>query len=404
MENELYSASEHDNVCRILVLGVGGGGNNAVNRMIKAGIKSAEFVAINTDKQALFTSAAKYKLQIGEKGLGAGANPDVGRQAADESKEQIDRMLDGVDLVFITAGMGGGTGTGAAPVIAKIAKDKGILTVAVVTRPFRFEGLRRMQNADLGIQELRQYVDTLIVIPNDKLLAVAQKGTPLVEAFRLADDVLRQGVQGIADLIVKPALINLDFADVCTVMKEKGYAHIGIGVGEGEQRTLQAVRAAVSNPMLETTINESTGLIINVTGGPDLSIGEVYDACQLVQQVLDANANIIFGADIDPNMGDKVQVTVIATGFRPNAEQAFAVRRQEPSKPIATPVVNPVQAPIMPVPPRPTTVPVQHSAAAANAQDTPVRVINTEELPGRINTSDSKLPSFIRKLRRHNDN
>lgn len=397
MENEIYSASKHNNVCRILVLGIGGGGNNAVNRMIEANIKSAEFVAINTDKQALFTSRAKYKLQIGEKGLGAGANPEIGRQAAEDSSDQINQMLEGVDLVFITAGMGGGTGTGAAPVIAKTAKDKGILTVAVVTKPFRFEGPRRMKNAEEGIQNLRQYVDTLIVIPNDKLLAVAPKGTPLVEAFRLADDVLRQGVQGISDLIVKPALINLDFADVCTVMKNKGYAHIGIGVGSGEQRTLQAVRAAVSNPMLETTINESTGLIINVTGGADLSLGEVYDACQLVQQVLDVNANIIFGADVVPEMGGKVQVTVIATGFRPTAEAAGYYRRpEEVSRPtmggvsVRAPEQPPRRDNVAQMPPRPNNTSVNNP---------PVKVVDTSESSGKVSVSDSKLPGFFRRLK-----
>lgn len=305
------------NVARIRVIGVGGGGNNAVDRMIDAGIKSAEFVAMNTDYQALIRSKAELKIQLGAeltKGLGAGADPSIGEKAAQESIDQIKEVLQDNDLVFITAGMGGGTGTGAAPVVASIAREMGILTVAVVTKPFNFEGKKRMENAEKGIENLRQYVDTLVIIPNEKLLSVVPKGTPIVKAFQVADDVLRQGIQGISDLIVNPALINLDFNDVRTVMSDKGLAHMGIGCGEGENRTLEAVRQAVQSPLLETDIEGATGVIINVTGGLDISLSEVAEASKLVQDVVDSSANIIFGAGVDEELGDKVVVTIIATG------------------------------------------------------------------------------------------
>lgn len=322
---------ESTNVCKILVLGVGGGGGNAVNRMIDAGITSATFIAVNTDKQALLMNKASQRLQIGDKltrGLGAGADPNIGEKAAEESREAIAEQLEGADLVFITAGMGGGTGTGAAPVIASIARDMGILSVAVVTKPFRFEGKRRMANAESGIEKLREFVDTLLVIPNDRLLEIVPKGTSIVEAFRQADEVLRQGVQGISDLIVHPSLINLDFADVRNIMKDKGYAHIGIGVGEGENRTLNAVRRAVSSPLLETDIVGATGVILNVTGSLQLALDEVNEACSYVQDVLDVSANIIFGAGIDETLDDKVIVTVIATGFKSDNAIEAARKRE----------------------------------------------------------------------------
>lgn len=311
-------------VCNIKVVGVGGGGNNAVNRMIDSNIRSAEFVAVNTDKQALLMSKASLRMQIGEKltrGLGAGADPDVGQKAAEESKEEIVAMLKDTDLVFITAGMGGGTGTGAAPVIAGIAKELGILTVAVVTKPFKFEGPKRMEHAERGIRELRNNVDTLVVIPNDKLLHIIPKGTGIVEAFRTADEVLRQGIQGITDLIVTPSLINLDFADVKTVMKNKGIAHMGTGKGRGEGRTIEAVKQAISSPLLETSIEGATALILNIKGGLDLSLEEVYESAELVRQVLDPSCNIIFGSGIDENMTDEVEITVIATGFNDTVER-----------------------------------------------------------------------------------
>ncbi len=322
MVNQEFYDTQEDNsyspICNIKVVGIGGGGNNAVNRMVIAGIKSAEFVAINTDKQALLMSRAKHRIQIGEKltgGKGAGSEPDVGKKAAEESKEIIAQMLEGTDLVFITAGMGGGTGTGAAPVIATLAKEMGILTIAVVTKPFGFEGRRRMENADLGIRELKNCVDTLVVIQNEKLLKIVPKGTPIVDAFRTADDVLRQGIQGISDLIVTPSLINLDFADVKTTMKNKGLAHMGLGRGRGENRTIEAVRQAVSSPLLETTIEGATGIILNIKGGLDLTLDEVYESADLVKEVVDPACNIIFGSGIDENMSDEVEITVIATGF-----------------------------------------------------------------------------------------
>lgn len=305
-------------ICNIKVIGVGGGGNNAVNRMVNAGIKSADFVAVNTDKQALLMSRAKHRIQIGEKitrGLGAGADPEIGMRAAEESKEVLTEMLQGTDLVFITAGMGGGTGTGAAPVIASIAKEMGILTIAVVTKPFSFEGRRRMENAERGIKSLKGCVDTLVIIPNEKLLKIVPKGTAIVEAFRTADDVLRQGIQGISDLIVTPSLINLDFADVKTIMKNKGLAHMGLGRGKGENRTIEAVRQAVSSPLLETTIEGATGIILNIKGGLDLTLEEVYEAADLVKEVVDPSCNIIFGSGIDDEMENEVEITVIATGF-----------------------------------------------------------------------------------------
>lgn len=315
----MYSESSIGPVANIKVVGIGGGGNNAVNRMINANITSAQFVAINTDKQALLMSKADLRLQIGEKltrGLGAGADPEVGQKAAEESKASITEMLKDSDLVFITAGMGGGTGTGAAPVVAQIAKEMGILTIAVVTKPFNFEGRKRMENAELGLENLAKYVDTLVVIPNDKLLKLVPKGTPIVEAFRYADDVLRQGIQGISDLIVTPSLINLDFADVRSIMKNKGLAHMGIGRGTGENKTIEAVRQAVSSPLLETTIEGATGVLINVKGGNDLPLDEVYEAVDLVKEVVDETGNIIFGAAIDEAMNDEVEITIIATGFK----------------------------------------------------------------------------------------
>lgn len=305
-------------ICKILVVGVGGGGCNAVNRMIASGLKSASFVAANTDKQALMLSKASVQIQLGEKltkGLGAGADPEIGRKAAEESRAQICEKLRGVDLVFITAGMGGGTGTGAAPVIASIAREMGILTIAVVTKPFEFEGRTRSTNAELGIKNLSKCVDTLVVIPNDRLLSIAPKGTSIVDAFKYADEVLRQGIQGISDLIATPSLINLDFADVRTVMKNRGLAHMGIGEGKGEKRNEIAVRQAIASPLLETSINGAKAVIINVKGGFDLTLEEVNDAVNLVKEVVSQDANTIFGATIDEAYNDKMIVTIVATGF-----------------------------------------------------------------------------------------
>ncbi len=303
---------------KIKVIGVGGGGNNAVNRMIAAGIKSAEFVAVNTDYQALTLSNAPTKVQIGAKltgGLGAGADPNVGEKAAEESREELRTLLKDVDLLFITAGMGGGTGTGAAPVIAALSKELGILTVAVVTKPFAFEGKRRMHNAVQGIENLRGNVDTLLVIPNEKLLEVLPKGTAMLESFIKADEVLKQAIQSISELIVTPTVINLDFADISAIMRKKGLAHMGIGVGEGPDKAIEAVRNAVESPLLETNIEGASGVILHVMGGKDMALDEVADASRLVEDIVDPAANIIFGTGFDENLENKVQVTLIATGF-----------------------------------------------------------------------------------------
>ena len=333
LEGKMYNNNNSINqVATIKVVGVGGGGNNAVNRMIAANITSAEFVAINTDKQALLMSKATHRIQIGEKltrGLGAGADPEIGQKAAEESKAVITEMLKGCDLVFITAGMGGGTGTGAAPVIAQIAKEMGILTIAVVTKPFNFEGRRRMDNAEKGIANLKQHVDTLVIIPNEKLLKIVPKGTPIVEAFRCADDVLRQGIQGISDLIVTPSLINLDFADVRTIMENKGLAHMGIGRGKGENKTIEAVRLAVQSPLLETNVEGATGILINIRGGLDLSISEVEEAANLVKEVVDPECNIIFGAGIEEGLSDVTEITVIATGFSQKEDKTKEIEVDE---------------------------------------------------------------------------
>lgn len=313
-----FQKDDQTSFASIKVVGCGGGGNNAVNRMVDAGLRGVEFISINTDRQALALSNAQTKIQIGEKltkGLGAGAVPEVGRRAAEESREEIAQALKGADLVFVTAGMGGGTGTGAAPIVAEIARDIGALTISVVTKPFAFEGKQRMKNAEMGIADLKQRVDTLVVIPNDRLLQVVSKGTTMLEAFRIADDVLRQGIQGISDLIAVPALINLDFADVKTVMESGGMAHMGIGVGKGENRMVEAAKNAISSPLLETNIDGARAVLINITGGEDISIIDINEAANLVMQAADTEANIIFGAGIDENMGDEVRITVIATGF-----------------------------------------------------------------------------------------
>lgn len=309
---------DNNNGAVIKVIGVGGGGNNAVNSMIDAQVNTAEFIAVNTDLQALNLSKATRKIQIGieeTKGLGAGSNPEVGEKSAEETKDEIIEAIRGTDLLFIAAGMGGGTGTGAAPVIARLAKDMGILTVAVVTKPFSFEGKVRNENAAKGLTNLKKYVDTLVVIPNDKLLQVLPASTGIFDAFKVADDLLKQGISSIVDLITIPSLINLDFADVSTIMRNQGLAHMGIGVASGENRIIEAVRQAVSSPLLETTIEGARGVILNVSGGKSLGIGEVNDAAKLVQSIIDDSANIIFGTTFDENLGENVKITVIATGF-----------------------------------------------------------------------------------------
>ncbi len=307
-----------DGTATIKVIGVGGAGNNAVNRMIESGIKGVDFIAINTDRQALQGSKASTKIQIGEKitrGLGAGANPDIGAQAAEESKSEIAEILRGADMAFVTAGMGGGTGTGAAPIVAATAKEMGILTIGVVTKPFTFEGKKRLSQAERGIESLKGKVDTLVVIPNDKLLQIIDRKTSIIEAFKMADDVLRQGVQGISDLIAIPGLVNLDFADVKTIMLDQGMAHMGVGRASGENRAEDAAKEAIQSPLLETSIEGAKGVIINITGGSSLGLHEVNTAAELVQRSVDPEANIIFGTVTDETMDDEIQITVIATGF-----------------------------------------------------------------------------------------
>ena len=315
---EYEEESMMDGAATIKVIGVGGAGNNAVNRMIEAGIKGVDFIAVNTDRQALQKSKASAKIQIGEKitrGLGAGANPDIGAQSAEENKSEIAETLRGADMVFVTAGMGGGTGTGAAPIVAQSAKEMGILTIGVVTKPFTFEGKKRLSQAERGIESLKGKVDALVVIPNDKLLQIIDRKTSINDAFRMADDVLRQGVQGISDLIAVTGTVNLDFADVKTIMKDTGMAHMGIGRASGENRAEDAAKQATESPLLETSIEGARGVIINITGGPDLGLHEVNTAAELVQRSVDPEANIIFGAVIDPDMKDEIVITVIATEF-----------------------------------------------------------------------------------------
>lgn len=391
---------------KIRVIGVGGAGNNAVNRMIEAGITSADYIAVNTDAQILMCNRAPKKIQIGAlrtKGLGAGAEPEIGREAAEESKEELAAAIEGADLLFITAGMGGGTGTGAAPVVAKIAKDKKILTVAVVTEPFEFEGKRRMDNAMKGIDNLRKYVDTLVIIPNEKISEVVPKNATMTDALRVADDVLKQGIRGIADLIVTPALINLDFADVRTILKDRGLAHMGVGVAKGENRIIDAVRLAVNSPLLDTTIEGATGVILNIVGGPDLTLDEAKKAAGLIHGVVDYSANIIFGACIDENIQEEVEVTVIATGF-PSAEEVMEattrkgnyippVQAYNPPQQAYNAPQSPYMAPAQPVQPVEAT-PVAEPYREPAYESEPVKPEFKEE----DSSSDKKLPPFVQRL------
>lgn len=326
---------EFDNIVQIKVVGVGGGGNNAVDRMIASGIQGVEFIAINTDKQALYRSRATHKIQIGEKlthGQGAGANPEKGQRAAEESHDEIADALRGTNMVFITAGMGGGTGTGAAPVIASIARELGILTVGIVTKPFAFEGRRRMEQADMGITALREHVDSLVVIPNERLKLVSEQKITLANAFEVADDVLKQGVASISDLIKVPGLVNLDFADVTAVMKDAGYAHMGVGHSSGKDKAEAAARFAISSPLLETSINGARGVIINITSSPDIGLEEVERASSMITEAADPGANIIWGAAFDENLEDEMHIIVIATGFDTRTDNSnISVSLQKPS-------------------------------------------------------------------------
>lgn len=335
IQEETKGGNNMSDMASIKVIGVGGGGNNAVGRMIEAKVQGVDFIAVNTEAQILEKSAAENKIQIGEKvtrGLGAGAKPEVGEQAAQESKDDIAKALQGADMVFVTAGMGGGTGTGAAPVVAQCAKELGALTVGVVTKPFSFEGKVRMRNALSGIEKLKANVDTLLIVPNDRLLQTVDKKTSLKDAFRTADDILRQGIQGISDLITAPGVINLDFADVKTIMSDQGEGLMGIGVGNGENRATDAAKMAISSPLLERPIDGAKGIIINVTGNEDLGLFEIQEAAQVITEAADPDANIIWGTSVDPDLDDTVKITVIATGFddekkkpAPQAGRSFSV-------------------------------------------------------------------------------
>ena len=371
-------------LAQIKVIGAGGGGNNAVNRMIEAQLKGVEFIAVNTDKQALLTSKAEYKIQIGEKltkGLGAGANPEVGKRAAEESKDEIIKVLQGADMVFVTAGMGGGTGTGSAPVVAQLAKEMGILTVGVVTKPFVFEGKVRMKNAESGIAELKSKVDTLITIPNDRLLQIVQKNTSMLEAFSIADDVLKQGIQSISDLIAVPGLINLDFADVTSVMKEQGLAHLRLGNATGENRAIEAAREAIQSPLLETSIRGAKGVLLNITGGPNLGLLEINEASTLVQESCDPEANIIFGASIREDLGEEIMITVIATGFDEEKHMGFELN-QRPSVQ-SRPTLNTA-------PTKPSQPEVKEEVAVA---------VEEPKKPSTTIEDDMEIPTFLRRRR-----
>lgn len=391
----------------IKVMGVGGGGCNAVNSMISSNISSAEFIAVNTDNQALLMSKAGQVLQIGEKltkGLGAGSNPDIGEQAAEESKEQIAEMLRGTDLLFIASGMGGGTGTGAASVIARIARELGILTVAVVTKPFTFEGKVRNENANKGIVNLKKYVDTLVIIPNDKLLQFLPPQTGMLDAFKVADDMLKQGIVGIVDLIATPSLINLDFADVKAVMSNQGLAHMGIGRAKGEARVMEAVRQAVCSPLLETTIEGAKSVILNITGnGRDLSLDEVREAATLVQGIVDGSANIIFGTTIDDTLSEEVKITIIATGFFANSQsedKPLTVVKQTPVKEVK----EVEDASDSTLPPLLRRIESEEKKAQMEVQEVAENVstedVALSEVVGEVEEEKKgkELPAFMRKL------
>ena len=406
-------SNDAESACKIIVVGVGGAGNNAVNRMVDENISGVEFIGINTDKQALQLCKAPKLLQIGEKltkGLGAGAKPEIGQKAAEESSEEISAALKGADMVFVTCGMGGGTGTGAAPVVAKLAKDMGILTVGVVTKPFSFEARVRMQNAMLGIQNIKSNVDTLIVIPNDKLLQIVDRRTTMPDALKKADEVLQQAVQGITDLINVPAVINLDFADVQTVMKDKGIAHIGIGTGKGDEKASEAVKMAVESPLLETKINGASSVIINISG--DITLQDASDASEYVRQLAGNDVNIIFGAMYDENQQESCTITVIATGIDDK-------QINTPVKPVAAATASPVSAtiapqpqavaahtpvaPVTPVTPiQPTITPIgvssaDTSAAAAAGPRPTLGISRPSEIKSTVEPKSLKIPDFLQR-------
>lgn len=382
---EMSNQSLSESFARIKVIGVGGGGCNAVNRMIDEGLQNIEFIAVNTDAQALLQSKANVRVRIGDKstrGLGAGGNPEKGRQAAEESQEELRQVLKGADMVFVTAGLGGGTGTGAAPIIAQAAHEIGALTIGVVTRPFGFEGSRRMKSAEDGISALKEQADTLIVIPNDRLLQIVDKRASLQEAFSMADDVLRQGIQGISELITIPGLINLDFADVRTIMSQGGAALMAVGKATGENRAKVAAEMAISSQLLDITIDGARGILFNVTGGPSLTLFEVNQAAEIIKDTAHPDVNLIFGAVIDPNIGDDIRVTVIATGF--DRTSALPVKAQQPvqRRPDETLVTRTVENPRHTVNATPTTTTRQNAP--------------TEFEPRILNTEDLDIPAFLR--------
>ena len=382
----MQRAPELENVACIRVAGVGGGGCNAVNRMIAEGISGVDFIAINTDNQALLLSDAPVRVRIGEKltrGLGAGGHPEQGEKAAEESVDELHEVLKGADMVFITAGMGGGTGTGAAPVVARVAREQGALTIGVVTRPFLFEGSKRAADAEQGIEKLKEQVDTLIVIPNDRLLELTDKRMSLAESFNMADDVLRQGIQGISELITVPGLINLDFADVKTIMSEGGAALMAVGYGEGDDRARDAAEQAISSRLLDVTIDGARGILFNVTGGPSLSLYDVNQAAAIIRETAHPDANMIFGAVIDENMGDSMRLTVIATGFDRSLSRRQVLQQQYGRSSVA---------------PSPTPQPApQPQLEPAVPQGAPAREREKEPVQPRFTPHNLEIPAFLRR-------
>lgn len=397
-----------ESFAQIKVVGVGGGGGNAVNRMINEGLGGVEFISVNTDNQALMLSKAKTRVRIGDKltrGLGAGGNPEIGKKAAEESIDDLYEVLRGADMVFITSGMGGGTGTGASPIMAQIAKELGALTIGVVTKPFTFEGNRRMQYAEVGIESLKSQVDTLIVIPNDRLLQIADKKATLQQAFSLADDVLRQGIQGISELITVPALINLDFADVRTIMSEGGAALMAVGRAEGDDRARKAAEAAISSALLDVTIDGARGILFNITGGGDLSLFEVNEAAAIIKESAHPEVNLIFGAQLDENMGDEVRITVIATGFEQSRVKtrmdaqvlSQPIPRQQPAQQPQR-AAYPPQQPQQPPPVQPTQQQPQPATPQVKPQAPQPQRTNEDDFSARVyDQDDMDIPPFLRK-------
>ncbi len=384
-DSEQQVESKVEPIARIKVIGVGGGGSNAVNRMIDEGIQGVEFISVNTDAQALVGAKSKSRLRLGDKltrGLGAGGDPEIGRKAAEESADELYNALKGSDMVFVTAGMGGGTGTGAAPVVAQVAKESGALTIGVVTRPFTFEGMRRMQSAEVGIGKLKEHADTLIVIPNDRLLQIADKRASLQDAFRLADDVLHQGIQGISELITIPGLINLDFADVRAIMSEGGAALMAVGKGSGDERAKKAAEDAISSKLLDITIDGARGVLFNVSGGPNMTLFEVNQAAAIIRETAHPDVNLIFGAVIDPNMGDDIRITVIATGFERNGIPRRVLEKQprtEPRRSESASYMRPTES-----------VSVHADVQSGEARQAPLPPVNNDDLD---------IPTFLRNRR-----